>query len=141
MDKHTKQVSALEALFSQVLHRVPQENRRLALALFKAAMAVVLRGSDQIGSAFAARALAWNGDGKTRSDQATWDMRAYQTVERIRSAAKAAGNPMPALSRLDKKNRPSAFRLAADYLKSDASTVDAAYYRHKELRQERRRKS
>src|SRR5579872_901801 len=74
MNKHAKQLAAIAELFGQVLYRVPQENRRLALALFKAAMAVVLDGSDEIGSEFSKRALAWNSDRKARTDQTADDM-------------------------------------------------------------------
>jgi hypothetical protein len=133
MDKHAKRVDDLLELFSQVLYRIPEDNRRLALALFKAATAVVLHGGDQIGSEFAQRALSWNSERKTRSGLATTDMLAFQVVERIRRDAKLAGKSPPPLSRLNKKNRRSAFACAAEELGSNESAVEGAYYRHQPL--------
>jgi len=137
MNKHAKQLAAIAELFGQVLYRVPQENRRLALALFKAAMAVVLDGSDEIGSEFSKRALAWNSDRKARTDQTADDMQTWQVVDRLRKDAQRRGEKKPPLSRLKKKGRRTAFELGAEKLDKGESTVEGAVLRHQKLRNPR----
>jgi len=128
----TKQINALFNLFEQVLYDAPAGRRKLGLALFKASLAVVLHGDDQVGKAFAQRALEWSNKRRETPELAASDMRIFQMVKRLREQAKQDGRPVPPLTRLDKSNRMGAFQIIADEIGSDPSTVEAAYLRHKD---------
>jgi hypothetical protein len=137
--RETKQANALFVLFERVIYRGPQERRSLAFALFKAALVVAFHGTDEVGPAFAQRAMAWSRKRKAGGDQAASDMHVYQTVSRVRSDAVKQGRQPPPLMRLQKSNRRNAFEIAAGKLMSDPSTVEGAYFRHERLRKPKRK--
>lgn len=141
MDKQTKQVSALFALFEQVLYGIPQERRPLAFALFKASLAVSLHGVDQVGGAFAKRAIEWNTKRGGKAQQAADDMQVFQAVMRLRRDAVDQGAEPPPLTRLPKKNRRTAFELIGEKDGSSPSTVEGAHLRHQRLRKPKTKKS
>lgn len=123
---------SLEENFELVYYNVPEGNRELAFALFKACVGVAFRGPETIGATFAKRARDWLGAQREAENQVAKEARAHHEVIAARAKAREDKREEPPLSKVQKRHRATVFQ---EVDPANPGAIERAYYSH-----ERRRK-